>query len=72
VGNTVNQLLTENICFRLCSEGAGTHNMLKCLINLGVTGFLPPPGGAQAAQIVMSCKQKKATSNEKLKMRGKA
>jgi len=49
--------LTENICLRLCSDGAGTHNMLKCRINLGVTGLRPPPGGAHAAQIVMSYKQ---------------
>lgn len=29
-------------------DKSGTQNMLKCLNNLGVTGFLPPPGLAQA------------------------
>ncbi len=32
------------------------HNMVKCRMKRGVTGFLPPPGGAQAAHTVMSCK----------------
>jgi hypothetical protein len=29
-------------------ESSGIQTMLKCLNNLGVTGFLPPIGGAQA------------------------
>ncbi len=28
--------------------------MAKCLMNRGVTGLRPPPGGAQAAHIVTS------------------
>lgn len=36
------------ITFILASERSGTHTMLKCLKSLGVTAFLPPPGGAQA------------------------
>lgn len=30
------------------SEGSGTFIIWKCLINLGVRGDLPPPGGAAA------------------------
>ena len=30
------------------SEGSGKVKMLKCLMNLGVRGDLPPPGGAAA------------------------
>ena len=29
--------------------------MLKCRMNLGVTGLRPPPGGAHAAQMITSC-----------------
>jgi len=39
---------------RLNSDGDGRENIAKCLMNRGVTGFLPPPGGAQAAAIVTS------------------
>lgn len=35
-------------------------NMAKCRKNRGETGFLPPPGGAQAADNVTSCQQQKA------------
>lgn len=34
------------------------ENMLKWRMNLGVTGFRPPPGGAQAALIVTSYEAK--------------
>ena len=37
-----------NIAFKEDSEGAGISNIAKCRTNLGVRGFLPPPGGAQA------------------------
>lgn len=30
------------------SLGSGRLKMWKCLINLGVKGLLPPPGGAAA------------------------
>ena len=42
------------------SDGVGRQNIEKCLIILGVTGLRPPPGGAQAAQMVTSfiCFQK--------------
>ena len=30
-------------------DKSGVHIILKCLNNLGVTGFLPPPGGAHEA-----------------------
>lgn len=30
-------------------DKSGAQIVLKCLNNLGVTWFLPPPGGAQAA-----------------------
>jgi hypothetical protein len=30
------------------SEGSGTFKMWKCLMNLGVNGERPPPGGAAA------------------------
>jgi hypothetical protein len=46
--------LTMNMCLRLCSEGEGIVNIAKCRINLGVTLFLPPPGGAHAAANVTS------------------
>ncbi len=46
--------LTEKIPLRLRSDGLGRQNMEKCLIVLGVIGFLPPPGGAHAAQRVIS------------------
>lgn len=36
------------IPFRESSIGAGINSMAKCLTNLGVNGFLPPPGGAHA------------------------
>lgn len=42
------------MCLRLCSDGGGRQSMLKCRMKRGVTGLRPPPGGAQAAQIVMS------------------
>ena len=42
--------------------------MLKCRINLGVTGFRPPPGGAHAAQIVMSYKQQKSNETQRKQM----
>ena len=38
--------------FKLNSEGEGRLNIAKCLINRGVTGLRPPPGGAQAAAMV--------------------
>lgn len=44
--------LTENIPFKLMSDGVGRQNIEKCLNILGVTGLRPPPGGAHAAQIV--------------------
>ena len=47
-------LLTVKMALRLTSEGEGRQNMAKCLMSLGVTGLRPPPGGAQAAQIVTS------------------
>ena len=34
-------------------------SMAKWRKNLGDTGFLPPPGGAQAADNVTSCQRKK-------------
>ena len=40
--------------------------MLKWRRNLGVTGFLPPPGGAHAAQMVMSCSQEQTRANKKV------
>lgn len=40
--------------FRDSSVGDGIYNIAKCLTNLGVRGFLPPPGGAQAAVITTS------------------
>jgi hypothetical protein len=30
-------------------DRSGAQTILKCLKSLGVTWFLPPPGGAQAA-----------------------
>ena len=45
---------TVNMAVRETSEGGGRENMAKCLMNRGVTGFLPPPGGAHAAQMVTS------------------
>lgn len=30
-------------------DRSGAQSMLKCLNNRGVTGFRPPPGGAQEA-----------------------
>ena len=50
----INILLTVNICLRLISDGTGIDSMLKWRMKRGETGFRPPPGGAQAAQIVIS------------------
>lgn len=36
-----------NILNKVCDDGYGNDNILKCLVNLGVIGFLPPPGGAE-------------------------
>ena len=47
-------LLTLKIILRLTEDGEGRQNMLKCRMNLGVTGLRPPPGGAHAAQMVTS------------------
>ena len=47
-------ICTLNMTFRLTSDGDGMQNMLKWRMNLGVTGLRPPPGGAQAAQMVTS------------------
>lgn len=33
--------------------GSGRHNKLKCLVNRGVSQFLPPPGGLQAHKIAV-------------------
>ncbi len=44
------------MCLRLCSDGAGMQSIAKCRRKRGVTGFLPPPGGAHAAHTDMSCK----------------
>ena len=57
-------LLTLKICLRLCSEGVGRHSMLKWRMKRGVTGLRPPPGGAQAAAIVMSCREKENEREE--------
>lgn len=46
--------VTLKIALRETSEGEGSENMAKCLMNRGVTGLRPPPGGAQAAHIVTS------------------
>ena len=43
--NPVN--MEENILVKVASEADGMQRMLKCLVNLGVSGFLPPPGGAE-------------------------
>ena len=45
---------TLKIALRDISEGEGRENMAKCRMKRGVTGLRPPPGGAHAAQIVMS------------------
>ena len=45
---------TLKMCLRVWSEEVGIENMLKWRMNRGVTGLRPPPGGAQAAQIVTS------------------
>ena len=50
-------ILTLKIAFSDTSDGEGTENMEKCLMKRGVTGLRPPPGGAQAAQMVISYKQ---------------
>ena len=47
-------LLTLEIILRLTEDGEERQNMLKCRMNLGVTGLRPPPGGAHAAQMVTS------------------
>lgn len=41
-------IILSNIVFIEYSEASGTHNIWKCLINLGVNADLPPPGGAAA------------------------
>jgi hypothetical protein len=46
--------MDEKIVIILCLERSGTQIMLKCLNNLGVTAFLPPPGGAQAQTNLVS------------------
>lgn len=48
------RFLTLKICLRLLSDGVGRHRMLKWRMKRGVTGLRPPPGGAQAAAMVMS------------------
>ena len=58
--------ITLKICFRVCSADEGILNMLKWRRNLGVTGFLPPPGGAQAAQMVMSYPQETTRASKKV------
>ena len=50
---------TLKMCLRVWSEEVGIENMLKWRMNRGVTGLRPPPGGAQAAQIVTSWISKK-------------
>jgi hypothetical protein len=37
-----------------CSDNSGIQTILKCLNNLGVTGFLPPIGGAHAVMKLTS------------------
>ena len=51
-------LLTLKICLRLCSEGVGKHRIVKWRMNLGVMGLRPPPGGAQAAAMVISWRER--------------
>lgn len=40
--------MAVNIVFIELVDRSGIQIMLKCLNSLGVTAFLPPPGGAQA------------------------
>jgi len=46
--------MAVKIVLMLASERSGTQTMLKCLKSLGLTGFLPPPGGAQAQMNLVS------------------
>ena len=39
--------IEENILVKVTSEAEGMQRILKCLVNLGVNVFLPPPGGAE-------------------------
>jgi hypothetical protein len=46
--------MEPNILVRVALSAFGKQNMLKCLVNLIVSGDLPPPGGAAAAIKVVS------------------
>lgn len=55
-------ILTVKICLRPCSDGVGRHSMVKWRMNRGVTGLRPPPGGAHAAAMVISCRKGESDS----------
>lgn len=38
--------ILKNILNNVFYDGYGNDNILKCLVNLGVNGLRPPPGGA--------------------------
>ncbi len=40
--------ISLKILVRLWWDGSGRQKTLKCLVNLGVSSFLPPPGGLHA------------------------
>jgi len=46
--------IEENIFVRISLLASGIEITLKCLTNLGDNEFLPPPGGAAQAMIVVS------------------
>lgn len=41
-------MIDEKMAESVSSEELGSESRLKCLVNLGVRGDLPPPGGAAA------------------------
>jgi hypothetical protein len=48
-------MITEKILVIVSSLKGFMPTMLKCLKNLGVTSFLPPPGGPIAVKNWISC-----------------
>lgn len=54
-------MIDSNIVLIESSDGSGILRIWKCLINLGVSGDLPPPGGAAEHRIMnlSICFQKK-------------
>ena len=60
--------IVENILILLESSISQNDNKLKCRVNLGVSGFLPPPGGPIAPSKLISTSSLNAPGKRQVKL----